>query len=155
MPRWAHRRHFTVREIPQQNGMTERMNKTMLDKVRCLLSNAGLSKSFCSEALSYTCHLINRLPSSAIGGKTHLKDWSGKVAQDSDSLQVFDCLTYYHVKEDKLGPRARKGAFVGFKKVWNTTKFGIKKTRRSSWAGMSHLMRFQWWSLWTLSSGEW
>ena len=31
-------------------------------------------------------------------------------------LRVFRCPTYYHVKEDKLGPRARKRVFVGFKK---------------------------------------
>ena len=36
-------RHFTVRETPQQNGIAERINRTLLEKVRCMLSNAGLS----------------------------------------------------------------------------------------------------------------
>ena len=40
--------------------------------------------------------------------------WSGKVAQDYDSLQVFGCLAY-HVKEDKLDPRVRKSMFLVFK----------------------------------------
>ena len=39
-------RHFTVRETPQQNGVAERMNMTLLKKVCCMLSNAGLSKNF-------------------------------------------------------------------------------------------------------------
>ena len=39
-------RHFTVRNTPQQNGVVERMNKTLLEKVQCMLSNVGLSKSF-------------------------------------------------------------------------------------------------------------
>ena len=39
-------RHFTVRETPQQNVVAERMNMTLLEKVRCMLSNAGLSKNF-------------------------------------------------------------------------------------------------------------
>ena len=39
-------RHFTVREIPQQNGVEERMNKTLLEKIRCMLSNARLPKNF-------------------------------------------------------------------------------------------------------------
>jgi len=56
------------------------------------------------------------LLSSMIGGKTLLKVWSRKVAQDYDSLQVFSCRAYYHVKKDKFGSRARKGVFVGFKK---------------------------------------
>ena len=61
-----------------------------------------------AEALAYACYLVNKLPSFAIGGKTPLKVWSEKVAQDYDSLRVFECLTYYHIKKDKLGPKARK-----------------------------------------------
>ena len=76
------------------------------------ISNAGISKSFCAEALAYVCHLVNRLSSSAIGGKTPLKAWSGRVAQDYDSLRIFGCSSYYHVKEDKLDPKARKDMFV-------------------------------------------
>jgi len=56
------------------------------------------------------------LSSSAIGGKTILEVWSEKAAQDFDSLRVFGCLAYYHVKEDKLDPRAKKGVCVGFKR---------------------------------------
>ena len=36
--------HFTVRDTPQQNGVGERMNRTLLEKVRCILSNAGLGR---------------------------------------------------------------------------------------------------------------
>jgi len=39
-----------------------------------------------------------------------------KVAQDYNSLRVFNCLAYHHVKKDKLGSRARKGVFFEFKK---------------------------------------
>ena len=101
-------RHFTVRETPQQNGVAERMNRTLPEKVRCMLSDAGLPKNFRAQALAYACSLINRLPSSAIGGKTPLEVWSEKFTQDYDSQRVFNCLTYYHIKEDKLDPRAMK-----------------------------------------------
>ena len=46
-------RHFTVRDTPQQNGVAERMNRTLLEKVRCMLSNAGLGKQFWTEAVMY------------------------------------------------------------------------------------------------------
>jgi len=42
-------------------------------------------------------------------------------------LRVFGCPTYYHVKDDKLDPRAKKGVFVSFKreikrfKIWDPT----------------------------------
>jgi len=45
-------RHFTVRNTPQQNGVVERMNRTLLEKVCYMLSNAGLSKNFWAEALA-------------------------------------------------------------------------------------------------------
>ena len=106
-------RHFTVRYTPQQNGVAERMNRTLLEKVRCMLSNAGLGKEFWAEALVYACHLVNRLPSTAIDGKTPLEKWSGKPATDYDSLHVFGSTAYYHVKESKLDPRAKKAIFMG------------------------------------------
>ena len=37
-------RHFSVRNTPQQNGVAERMNRTLLEKAQCMLSNAGLGK---------------------------------------------------------------------------------------------------------------
>ena len=92
------------------------MNMTLLEKVHCMLSNTSISISFWAEALAYACYLVNMLSSSAVGGKTPVGVWSKRVAQDYDSLRVFDCPTYYHVKEDKLSPIARKGVFVGFKK---------------------------------------
>ena len=107
-------RHFTVRRTPQQNGVSERMNKTLVEKVRCMLSNAGLGKNFWAEAVTYAQHLVNRLPSSAINGKTPLEVWSGKPATDYDTLHIFGSTAYYHVVESKLDPRAKKALFMGF-----------------------------------------
>ena len=106
-------RHFTVRDTPQQNGVAERMNRTLLEKVRCILSNAGLGKQFWAEAVMYASHLINRLPSAALNGKTPLEVWSGKPVNDYDTLHVFGSTAYYHVKESKLDPRAKKALFMG------------------------------------------
>ena len=106
-------RHFTVRDTPQQNGVAERMNRTLLEKVRCMLSNAGLGKQFWAEAVMYASHLINRLPSAALNGKTPLEVWFGKPVNDYDTLHVFGSTAYYHVKESKLDPRAKKALFMG------------------------------------------
>ena len=89
------------------------MNRTILEKVRCMLSNAGLGKEFWAEAVTYACHLINWLPSAAINGKTPMEMWTGKPATDYDSLHVFGSTAYYHVKESKLDPRAKKALFMG------------------------------------------
>ena len=63
-------RHLTVPGTPQQNGVAERMNRTIMEKVRCMISNAKLDKSFWAEAASTACYLINRSPNTAIEKKT-------------------------------------------------------------------------------------
>jgi len=123
-------KHFTIRETPQQNVGAKRMNKTLLEKVRCMLSNAELSKNFWAEPLAYACYLINKLPSSAIGSKSLLKVWSEKAAQNYNSLKVFGCPAYYYVKEDKLDPRAKKGVFVRFKKGVKGNKIWDPKDKK-------------------------
>jgi len=78
-----------------------------------MLSNAGLGRQFWAEAMTYASHLINRLPSTAICGKTPFEVWSGKPPNDYNSLHVFGSILYYHVKESKLDPRAKKTLFMG------------------------------------------
>ena len=90
-----------------------------------MLSNAGLGKEFWAEAVVYASHLINRLPSAANGGNAPMEVWSGKPVTDYNSLHVFGCHAYYHVKESKLDPRAEKALFMGVSmgvkgyRLWN------------------------------------
>nr|GEU50260.1 retrotransposon protein, putative, Ty1-copia subclass [Tanacetum cinerariifolium] len=46
-------RHLAVVGTPQQNGLAERMNRTLMDKVRCLLIQSRLLKTFWAEATWY------------------------------------------------------------------------------------------------------
>ena len=39
-------RHWTVRDTPQQNGVAEGLNRTLLEKARCMRSNSGLGKEW-------------------------------------------------------------------------------------------------------------
>lgn len=89
-------RHHMVRGTPQQNGVAERMNQTLLLKSRCLLSNAGLARRFWEEAISMTCYLVNRSPHIGIGCKIPIEICSRK-ATDYSNLRVFGCVAYYHV----------------------------------------------------------
>ena len=66
-------RHRTVHHTPQHNGIVERMKRTLMEKVRCMLSNAQLSKYFGAKSASTACYLINRSPSIAIEKKTPQK----------------------------------------------------------------------------------
>ncbi|GJR12950.1 retrovirus-related pol polyprotein from transposon TNT 1-94, partial [Tanacetum coccineum] len=124
-------RHFAVRHTPQQNGVDERMNRTLLEKVWCMLSNDGLGKEFWAKVVRYTCHLINRLPSTAIDGKTPFEKWYGKPASDYDSLHVFGSAAYYHVKESKLDPRAKNALFMGITSRIKGYRLWCLKTKKT------------------------
>ena len=127
-------RHYTVRHNPQQNGVAERMNRTLMEKVRCMRLNAGLPMSFWAETAAYACHLVNRSPSTAIDKKTPQEVWTGSPASYSD-LKIFGCPAYAHVDNGKLEPRSVKCVFIGFKqgvkgyKLWcpETSKVVISR----------------------------
>ena len=106
-------RHLTVPGTPQQNGVAEHMNRTLMEKVRCLLSNSGLPKSFWAEAAVTACFLVNRSPSTAIDKKTPEEVWSSSPPNYSD-LRIFGCPAYAHVDNGKLEPRSRKCIFLGY-----------------------------------------
>ncbi|KAH9648835.1 hypothetical protein KPL70_025759 [Citrus sinensis] len=106
-------RHKTMRHTPQQNGLAERMNRTLMDKVRCMLIQSRLPMSLWAETLSTACYIVNRSPSSGINFRTPIELWTGKPA-DYSNLRVFGCPAYAHTKQGKLEPRALKGVFIGY-----------------------------------------
>ena len=110
------KRQFTVAHTPQQNGVAERMNRTLLERTRAMLRTAGLAKSFWAEAVRTACYVINRSPSTAIDLKTPMEMWKGKPG-DYSSLHVFGCPVYvmYNSQErTKLDPKSRKCIFLGY-----------------------------------------
>nr|GEU92598.1 crooked neck-like protein 1 [Tanacetum cinerariifolium] len=70
-------RHLTVAGTPQQNGLAERINRTLKDKVRCLLIQSRFPKTLWAEATCMVAYLINRSPSIAIEKKTPMEMCSG------------------------------------------------------------------------------
>jgi hypothetical protein len=117
-------RHHTIPHTPQQNGVAERMNRTIISKARYMMSNARMSKCFWAEAANTTCYLINRSPSIPLNKKTPFEVWSGTPA-DYSQLRVFGCTAYAHVNNEKLETRAIKCLFLGYSsgvkgyKLWN------------------------------------
>ena len=62
-------RHKTTVYTSQQNGVAKRMNKTLLERARSMLSNAKLQQELWGESLLTACYLVNRSPSTAIDCK--------------------------------------------------------------------------------------
>ncbi|GJT58861.1 retrotransposon protein, putative, ty1-copia subclass [Tanacetum coccineum] len=84
-----------------------------MDKVRCLLIQFGLPKTFWAEATCTVAYLINRSPSRAIEKKTPMEMWSG-YPSDYGMLRIFGCVVYPYDKQGKLEPRAVKCVLLGY-----------------------------------------
>ena len=124
-------RHKTIRNTPQQNGLTEKMNRTLLDRVRCMLHSSGLSKHFWGETVMIVCYLVNRTTSSAIDFKTPEELWFGK-SSNYEHHRIFGCTAYVHQSEGKLEPRSIKCIFLGYLegvkgyRLWNKESSSVK-----------------------------
>ncbi|KAH9745502.1 hypothetical protein KPL70_004095 [Citrus sinensis] len=86
---------------------TKRINRTLMDKVRCMLVQAQLPKHLWAETLLTASYLVNLSPSAALDFKTPFEMWHGKPASYVN-LKVFGCPAYAHVNQGKLAPRALK-----------------------------------------------
>ena len=60
----------TAPGTPQQNGVAERMNQTLIGGACALLHHSGLSKGFWSEAVAIAAHVINCAPRKGLGWQT-------------------------------------------------------------------------------------
>lgn len=116
-------RHRTCTYTPQQNGVAERMNRTIMEKVRCMLNESGLDEEFWAEAAATAAYLINRSPCSAVDHNVPEELWLNRKP-GYKHLRRFGSIAYVHHDQGKLQPRALKGVFLGYPqgtkgyKVW-------------------------------------
>jgi IS30 family transposase len=57
----------TTPYTPQQNGVVEHMNQTVIEMARCMLKSKGVSAQFWGEAVATTAYILNRSPTKALG----------------------------------------------------------------------------------------
>ncbi|KAL5812783.1 hypothetical protein ACOSQ3_027733 [Xanthoceras sorbifolium] len=106
----------TVPMTPQQNGVAERMNRTLNERARSMRLHAGLPKMLWAEAVNTAAYLINRGPSVPLDGGIPEEVWSGKEVNISH-LRVFGCISYVHIdsaERSKLDAKSNKCVFVGY-----------------------------------------
>ena len=72
------RREFSVPKTPEQNSVAERLNRTLVESVRSMISDAKLPQKFWAKALSTAVYLRNRSPTKAVTGMTPYEAWSGE-----------------------------------------------------------------------------
>ena len=98
----------------EQAGAGERINLTLLNKIRAMLFTAKLNKKFWAEALLAAVYIYNRTPHSAINYKTPYELKFNKKST-LQNIRVWGSITYvksYNVK--KLDPRSKPGILIGY-----------------------------------------
>ena len=86
---------------PQQNGVSERRNRTLLDMVRSMLSYSSLPESFWGYALETAAYILNLVPSKSVS-KTPTKLWKGRKPS-LNHIRIWGALAHVLVqKQQKL-----------------------------------------------------
>ncbi|XXG89956.1 hypothetical protein AAC387_Pa12g1836 [Persea americana] len=113
---WGIRHQFTTAYTPQQNGIAERKNRTILDMTRIMLKEKGLPKEYWAEAAACIAYLLNRCPTKSVRNKTPQEAWSGHKPSLAH-LKIFGCVAYAQVpeaKRKKLDDRGEKCIFIRY-----------------------------------------
>ena len=101
----------------QQNGVSERMNRSLVEAAHSMTTHAGLSNIFWAKAISAAAYVRNCLPTAALKeSETPYERWYGKKP-DVSHLRVFGCMAYVHVPDcerKKLDTKLQKMRFVGY-----------------------------------------
>jgi len=106
---------YTMPGSPDQNGIAERRNRTLLDMVRSMLCSSNLPKSLWTEALQTAVYILNRVPTKAVP-KTPFELWKG-WKPSLRHMRVWGCpseVRIYNPQEKKLDPRTISGYFIGY-----------------------------------------
>ncbi|GJR65954.1 retrovirus-related pol polyprotein from transposon TNT 1-94 [Tanacetum coccineum] len=126
------RRFLMALYSPQQNGVVERKNRTILNMVRSMLKSKNMPKDFWAEAVDCAVYLLNRCPSKSLDNKTPQEAWNG-LKPIVSHLQVFRSITYVYIssqRRSKLNDRSEKHVFVGYDKQSKGYKLCNPVTRK-------------------------
>uniref|UniRef100_A0A6N2L229 Retrovirus-related Pol polyprotein from transposon TNT 1-94 n=1 Tax=Salix viminalis TaxID=40686 RepID=A0A6N2L229_SALVM len=106
---------YTMPGTPQQNGVAERRNRTLMEMVRSMLSNCKLPMSLWIYALKTATYILNRVPSKAVP-MTPFELFKGRKPS-LRHLHVWGCpaeVKPYNPHEKKLDSRTVNGYFIGY-----------------------------------------
>jgi hypothetical protein len=107
---------FSAPYTPQQNGVVERKNRTLIDMARMMLGEFKMPERFWSEAANTACHAINRLYLHHLLKKTSYEILTGNKPNVS-YFHVFGSKCYILVKKgrhSKFAPKDVEGFLLGY-----------------------------------------
>jgi hypothetical protein len=117
---------------PQQNGVAERANRTIMECARSMILAQGLELGFWGEAVNTAVYIKNQCPTKALDSKTPQEAWSGRKS-DVSHLRVFGCKAFAHVpdeKRTKLESKSMPCVFLGYYEGTKAYRLMCVKTKK-------------------------
>jgi transposase InsO family protein len=125
-------RQLTVGYTPQQNGVSERKNQTVMEMAKSMLFEKGMPKEFWPEAVNTAVYLLNRCPTKAVWNMTPFEAWSGRKPS-VNHLKIFGCVCYAQVpkvRRTKLEESSERCIFIGYSSMSKGYRLYNLKTKK-------------------------
>ncbi|KAL0421153.1 UNVERIFIED_CONTAM: putative mitochondrial protein [Sesamum latifolium] len=104
---------LTTSYSPQQNGVSEKKNRTIVEMARCMVMDKKLPLKFWAEVVYTAVYLLNRLLTKAVEGMTPIEAWS-EVKPTAKHLKTFASVCYVHIPSAKRSNWNRKQRWKSF-----------------------------------------
>ncbi|GJX53329.1 retrovirus-related pol polyprotein from transposon TNT 1-94, partial [Tanacetum coccineum] len=131
--------NFSSPYTPEQNGVAERKNITLIEAARTMLNGLVLSKYFWTEAVRISCYTQNRSIIVKRHDRTSYETFRERIP-DINYFHVFGCLMFIHNHKDHLGKFDAKdddGYFLRYS--LNSKAFRMFNTRRQQMEDTYHV----------------
>jgi len=113
---WGITIETTAPYCPEQNGRSERDNRTIMESARTMLSAKNVAQFLWAEAVNTAVYFLNRTATSQVRDSTPA--WTGKKP-DQFHTRIFGSTVYAHIpkiQRKKLEPKTKRLIFVGYEK---------------------------------------
>lgn len=129
---WGIAHYKTPAYTKESNGLIERLNLTLINKVRSLLLDANLPDYLWGEALLAAVYVYNRVPHRSLHYQTPYELYHNGRKGDINHLKRWGSLVYYNdnKQKTKLQPRTQRAILVGYTDYPNIFKLWDPKSKR-------------------------
>ncbi|GJR85608.1 ribonuclease H-like domain, reverse transcriptase, RNA-dependent DNA polymerase [Tanacetum coccineum] len=94
-------RQLTAPYSPQQNGVVERRNRTIMSTTRCMMKATNMPQNFWAEAVRHAIYILNSVPTKALEDITPYEAIKRRKP-NLENLRVFGCIAYAKVPSQHL-----------------------------------------------------
>ena len=132
MRKYSVKHEYSTPYVPQQNGRSERQNRTIIEMARTMLNAASLPTRLWGEACRTAAHIRNLIPLKRLDGKTPSEVFHRKKP-DVSYLRVYGSECYVYVEKhrrNKFDAKSKKMVLVGYERGSKAYRLWERGTRR-------------------------